>query len=241
MPSKPGTRRPCAIPDADGRGDEHLESERDHDHADECGDDGLELPEATALQAEDHERGDTDEECGREERHAGQQIDADRSADELGDVGRHRDQLGLDPEPEGDPAGEPLAADLGQVHPGRDPELGAHRLDQHRHQVGDEHDPQQEIAELRAAGHVGCEVARIDVGHGGDEGGPEKRRVAADAAALAAERALGRSEDHRLTGKRLLGAHHERARLGGLDQARAAPAGWCGSGHQRILAIVRGN
>ena len=71
----------------------------------------------------------------------------------------------------------------GQVHPGRDPELRAHRLDQHRHQVRDEDDPEQQVAELRSARHVGREVAGIDVGDRGDEGRPEERRVAADARA----------------------------------------------------------
>ena len=49
-----------------------------------------------------HEGGDAGEERGREERQAREQVDADRGADELGDVGRHRDQLGLDPEQERD-------------------------------------------------------------------------------------------------------------------------------------------
>ena len=41
---------------------------------------------------------------GDEERHAEQEVQRDRGADELGQVGRHRDQLGLDPEPAGDRA-----------------------------------------------------------------------------------------------------------------------------------------
>ena len=101
VPSKPGTSRPWTTP---GRrlGLQHLEPERDHDHADECRDHCLELSEAPGLQAEDRERGDAGQECGREERQAGEQVDADRGADELGDVGRHRDHLGLDPEQERD-------------------------------------------------------------------------------------------------------------------------------------------
>ena len=102
-------------------------------------------------------------------------LQADRGADELGEVGRHRDHLRLEPEPDARPVREPLAAHLGQVHPGGDPELRAHRLDQHRHQVGHEDHPQEQVAELRAAGHVRREVARVDVRDRGDEGRPEER------------------------------------------------------------------
>ena len=80
---------------------------------------------------------------------AEQQVQRDRRADELGQVGRHRDQLGLDPQPERDAAREVLAAQLGQVPAGRDADLGRQVLDQHRHQVRGEDHPQQQVAELR--------------------------------------------------------------------------------------------
>ena len=48
----------------------------------------------------------------------------------------HRDQLGLHPEADRGPPGEGLAAELGQVLAGRDPELRRLGLDQHRDQVG---------------------------------------------------------------------------------------------------------
>jgi hypothetical protein len=41
-------------------------------------------------------------------------------ADELRDVGRHRDQLGLHPQADRDPSREALAAHLGEVALGRD-------------------------------------------------------------------------------------------------------------------------
>ena len=40
---------------------------------------------------------------------------------------------------------------LGQVLTGGDAELGRERLDQHRHQVAGDDDPQQHVAELGAA------------------------------------------------------------------------------------------
>src|SRR5881397_3028987 len=71
-------------------------------------------------------------------------------AAKLGQVGRHRDHLGLEPQRDRGPAREPVAADLGQVATGGDAELRRERLDEHGHQVrGDDH-PEQRVAELRA-------------------------------------------------------------------------------------------
>ena len=53
---------------------------------------------------------------------------------------------------------------LGQVAAGDDPELGRQVLDQHRHQVRQHDDPQQQEAELGAALEVRGEVAGVDVG-----------------------------------------------------------------------------
>ena len=81
------------------------------------------------------------------------------------------------------PAREVLAAQLGQAAPGRDADLGRQELDQHRHQVRDEDHPQQQVAELGAAGDVGGEVAGVDVGDRGHERRADERQRGADAAA----------------------------------------------------------
>ena len=93
---------------------------------------------------------------------------------------------------------EAVAADLGQVHAGGDAELGAQRLDQHRHQVRDDDHPEEQIAELGAGGEVGGEVTGVDVRDGGDEGRAEERPERPQTAPLTAERALGRLEHARL-------------------------------------------
>ncbi len=92
--------------------------------------------------------------CG-EERDAEEQIQGERRPDELRQVGSHRYDLRLHPQPQGDESREALAADLGEVLAGGDPQLGRHRLDEHRHQVGAEDHPQQEIAKLRPDRDVG--------------------------------------------------------------------------------------
>ena len=139
--------------------------------------DDLEAPVAAALQREDREGDDGGHEAGGEQRDAEEQVQRDRRADELGEVGRHRDELGLDPQAPGDGAREVLAAQLGQVAAGRDADLGRQVLDQHRHQVRGEDHPQQQVAVLGAAGDVGGEVAGVDVGDAGDEGRAEQRRA----------------------------------------------------------------
>ena len=74
-----------------------------------------------------------------------------------------------------DRAGEVVAAELRQVALGDDAELRRQVLDEHRHEVRGEHDPQQEVAELRAALDVRGEVARVDVRDRGDERRAEHR------------------------------------------------------------------
>ena len=158
-----------------------------------------------ACSGEDREGDDARQHTGEEERDAEEQVEAERRADELGEVGRHGDRLGLDPETERDRAWKAVAAHLGQVLAGRDPELGAHRLDQHRHQVrGDDH-PEQQVAELGAAGHVRREVAGVDVGDAGDERRPEEGPEAAHPAPLSRERLRCRAEHARLAGQDVFG------------------------------------
>ena len=81
------------------------------------------------------------------------------------------------------PAREVLAAELGQVAAGDHADLGRQVLDQHRHQVGREDHPQQQVAVLGAAGDVRGEVARVHVGHRGHERRAEQRQAVAHAAA----------------------------------------------------------
>ena len=65
----------------------------------------------------------------------------------------------------------------GRLLAGRDADLRREVLDQHRHQVGREQDPQQQVAVLRAAGDVRGEVARVDVGDARDERRARGRRA----------------------------------------------------------------
>ena len=157
---------------------EDLDREREHDRPDEPGDQGLAATEAAFLERQHAERDDGRHEPRHEQRHVEEDREPERGADELREVGRHRDRLGLEPEEDDDRPREAVAADLGEVLSGRDPELRRERLDEHRHQVRREHDPEERVAELRAGCDVRREVAGIDVRDRRDEGRPRKGRSA---------------------------------------------------------------
>ncbi len=72
--------------------------------------------------------------------------------------------------------GKIFAAQFGQVLLGGDAQLGRKRLDEHGQQVAAYHHPEQRIAEAGSAGEIGGVIAGVDIGHGGDEGGAEKRQ-----------------------------------------------------------------
>ena len=175
-----------------------LEREGDDDDADERRDHRLEPAVAVALEREDRERAAAGEQPRREERDAEKEVEAERGAEDLGEVGRHGDQLGLDPERHRDGPPEVVAAHLREVAARRDPELRRERLHDHRHQVRGEDDPEQEVAELRAGRNVRGEVPGIDVGDRGDERRPEERPESAQALPLTRERLLGGTQRRRL-------------------------------------------
>ena len=209
------------------RGVEELVDEGDDDDADQHRDRRLEPAEAAPLQGEQGEGADAGDQPGGEERDAEEQVEAERGADDLGQVAGHRDHLGLQPEADRGAAGEAFAAELGEVLAGGDAELRRLRLDQHRDQVGGEHDPEQQVAELGAAADVGGEVAGVDVGDGGDEGRAEEGPDAGEAAAVAVERAVGGVGDGGLAGERLLGL---RALRGAVRRSRRAAVARSGPG-----------
>ena len=175
VPAKPGTNRCLATCAAVRVRLEDLEGEGERRRRRPARDHGLEPAEPLLLQAEDRERAGAGEQAGREQRDPEEQVEAQGGADDLGDVAGGGDDLRLDPEADRGPPGERVPAGLGQVPAGRDPELRRLGLDDHRDQVGAEHDPEQQVAELGPARDVGGEVARVDVGDGGDEGRAQER------------------------------------------------------------------
>ena len=197
-----------ALDDARRRrlGEEDLEGEGSDNHAHERGDHGLQPPEAALLQSENGEGREPRDDAGGKEGEAAEEVEPESGPDQLGEVGRHRDRLGLKPEPDRDRPGETVAAHLGEVPPGRDAELGAHRLDEHRHDVRGQDHPEEQVAVLRARGHIRREVAGVDVRDRRDERGPEKRPEGAEPAPPACQRLRRCPEHARLAGQDRLGA-----------------------------------
>ena len=93
---------------------QQVEAEREHDHRHETGDCRLEAAEPPDLQAEDDERGHAGQQRGNPHGQSEDHVQAEGRADELGQIGRHRDRLGLQPQQHHDAERQPVAADLAE-------------------------------------------------------------------------------------------------------------------------------
>ena len=186
----------------------------------------LEAAEAAPLQLENRERDHSGDQARRQQRHAEQQVQTQGGAEKLGDVRRHRHHLGLHPHAPRDRAREPRAHHLGEVVIGDDAELRREVLDQHRDQVRGQDHPQQQIAELGAALDVRGEVAGIDIGDRGHEGGPEHRQRGAQPTSreLLLERARDARAGVRQADRGGLAGGFERRYRRGPDRRHAWPS-----------------
>src|SRR5215218_8959461 len=215
-PGEPRGKESGEYPICLGLGVEHLEGEGDDDDPDHGRDDGLERPEALALQLEYPESPDGCKQASRKERYPEEQVQSQRSPYKLGQVRSHRYDLGLDPEQERHGLGETCPANLGQVLARGDPQFRRHRLDEHGHEVGGQDHPQQQIPELRPTRDVRREVPRVDVRNRSDERGPEKRQKPANPPSVSLQRlvrgprrrGLSRKYSFDLFGKLLVTVFH---------------------------------
>ena len=144
-------------------GENELGHEAAGDHQQQSDDEGFEVACPILQQAQDHQGADRSDGDAPAERNAEQQLQGDRGAQQLRQVAGDDGELAQRPQRDGDPRREMLAAQLREVAPGGDAELGAEILQQHGHHAGQQHDRQQRIAEGRSAGEVGRPVARIHV------------------------------------------------------------------------------
>ena len=116
-----------------------------------------------------------------------QQRQADGAAEKLGEIGRHGGNLADHPHRQHHRTRKMIAAHFREVLAGDDAELGGQALEQHRDDVGEQHDPEQAIAVFRAGLDVGGEIARVHIGDRGDDRGTGKGQRGAQAAALAGQ------------------------------------------------------
>ena len=108
-------------------------------------------------------------------------LQRDRGADHFREVAGGDGDFAEDPERECEVRRRVMiAAGLREVAAGGDAELGGERLEQDRHEVGDQNDAEQRVAELRAAAEVGGPVAGVHVADGDEVAGPGKCQDFAD-------------------------------------------------------------
>ena len=153
------------------RGDDHLDEIAKGDRRNERADNELGRAKPAAFKHQEPVDEDGGDPHPGDERNVQEQREANRGAEEFGEVGRHRRHFTDDPErPYGGPR-KLLAAHFGQIAPSDDAELGRQRLEQHRRDACREHDPQQRIAVSRPGLDVGREIAWVHIGDRGDHRG----------------------------------------------------------------------
>ena len=201
---EPGNRGPRASWGPDGIREQDLEREAHDDHADEHGDHRLEAAEAARLQAPGSRtrRRPVISPAGKSGMPKSR-LRPTRRADELGEVGGHRDRLGLQPEKTRSCAGRsargraPAGSARSRCRAWRSSTGSASPSGSRRRSPT----PGGSRTSAPAATFV-AKLPGIDVGDRRDEGRAEERQDAAEALALAAQRALGGREDARLAGQR---------------------------------------
>ena len=158
-----------------GRGGDQARQEPQGDD-DQEGDDGvLEAALApAALDEQQRHRHRADDDAAPHQGDAEEQVEGERPAYHLGQVGGGGDDLGLRPEGDAPRGGEPAAQQGGQGLAGDEPQFGRQVLDDHGGQVRGDQDPHEQVPVAGAGGDVGRDVAGVDVGDGRHESGSQQ-------------------------------------------------------------------
>ena len=152
------------------RCDEQSGDESEGDDQQHHDDDAFEQSLRSATLEPQHHRGDrADHQAAREQRQTEQQLQRDRAADHLGQIGGDGDDLRLGEEHEPTGVTHPLPQQLRQRFAGHDAEFRRLILDEHAHRVGEHQHPHQQITVTCARSDVGRHIARIHIGHGRHE------------------------------------------------------------------------
>jgi hypothetical protein len=163
-------RRPIRI------GKRDLDREAHGDDAEQRHDQRLDPAEAEPLQIEDQEHVQRGDDHADFKRNAEDEIEADGRADHLGDVSRDDGDFGEEPQAQCDGFRKRIAAGLRQIAAGGDGKPRAKRLQHDRHDVGDQRDDKQRVAEFGAARERRRPVARVHIADGDEVAGADKRR-----------------------------------------------------------------
>ena len=128
------------------RNDEHLDQITKRDDAHHDADDQMHWSEANAWNINRPIGDDAGYDHAGEQRQVKQQRQPDGAAEKLGKVGRHRRDLADDHIPQTTGCGKWSRHISARFAAGDDAELGRQRLEQHRDDVGEQHDPEQAVA-----------------------------------------------------------------------------------------------
>ena len=173
--SKRGTR-PAEDAGRVGRRDEHADREPDRDDREQAHDDELERARAAPrLQDEQHDRDGARDEAAPDERDAEQQVERDRAADHLGEVGGHGDELGLQPvRAPAPPIADAPPSTSGRLSPVTMPSFAERYWMSQAMTLPSTDHPDEQVAVLGAGGHVARDVAGVEVGDAGHERGADQ-------------------------------------------------------------------
>ena len=146
----------------------------DRDHAEQRDDQRLDPAEALVLEIEDQEHVERGDEDADLERNAEDQVEADRGADHLGEVGGDDRDFGEDQSGQATARGKASRQAWARSRPVATARRAHSELQHDRHDVGEQRDEEQRVAELGAAGERGRPVAGVHVADGDEIAGAEE-------------------------------------------------------------------
>ena len=147
---------------------------------------------AEARQRQQHQHVECRNDGAKEERDAKEDLQRDGRAEELRQVHRDDAQLGGHPEELAHGRRITLPAGLREIKAGRDIETHAKMLEQNRHQVRQQDDPEERVTELRATGEVSGPVTWIHIPDRDKETGPDEAEETTKSTEARGRAGLGR-------------------------------------------------
>ena len=156
-------------------GNQNLEQEATRDRRDERNHQRFEQAKSLVLHVQHDQYVEGGNDDAPWQRNAEQQVQRDRRADDFGEVAGGDRDFADHPQKERHRLGVVIAARLREIAAGYDAKLRGQALQQNRHQIGQQDDRQQRVAEARAASKVGRPIAGIHISDGDEVARPRER------------------------------------------------------------------
>ena len=156
-------------------------------HHHQAADNQLDGTESAAFKHQDAVGDDRRDHHSRHQWHLEQQCQTDRAAEKFGKICGHGSDFAHDPHRVRHRARKLLAAHFRQIAARNNAEFRRQRLEHHRDQIGEQHDPEQTVTVFGAGLDIGCEVSGIHVGDRRDHRWTGKGEIVSDAAMLSGQ------------------------------------------------------